>query len=187
MLEFSSFLNRIGKDIRILANAKICCIGPKTKESLEEKGIKADFLPQRFYSEAIIRHFKKPEFKGKNVLILRAKQARDVLPQGLGRAGLAVKVIDLYESCIEKGSVLKIKEALREGIDLVTFTSSSTVRNFLKLLGKDYRRRLSGIKIASIGPITSGTLKEFGLRADIEAKVFTIDGLTEAITKFTHD
>ncbi|MDO8663104.1 MAG: uroporphyrinogen-III C-methyltransferase [Candidatus Omnitrophota bacterium] len=183
VLEFFSFLERAGKDLRILGKAKICCIGPKTKESLEEKGIKADFVPRLFYAEALVKHFKQPEFRGKSVLLLRAKQARDVLARGLSDAGMSLKVIDLYDTCIEKESVLKIKEALKEGIDLLTFTSSSTVKNLIRLLGKDYRRKLSGVRLASIGPITSGTLKEFGLKQDVQAKVFTIDGLVEAIIK----
>jgi len=179
--EFSEILKRIGKDSRILAGTNICAIGTETAAGLAKIGIKADYVPKCFYAEEIVRHFKSAGFKGGKALILRARQGRDILPDGLRKSGLAVKTIDLYDTQPEKGSVLSIREALKGGVDIVTFTSSSTVRNFVKLLGKDYRRRLFGVKVASIGPVTSGTLKEFGLKANIEAKVFTTSGLIKAI------
>ncbi|OGX43959.1 MAG: uroporphyrinogen-III C-methyltransferase [Omnitrophica WOR_2 bacterium RIFCSPLOWO2_12_FULL_51_8] len=182
--EFTAFLLRAGKDSRIFAGVKICCIGPETARRLAEIGIKADYVPRHYFAEAIVRHFRNPEFKGSRILILRARQARDCLPRGLCRAGLTVKAVDLYDTRIEQESALSLKEELKEGIDLVTFTSSSTVKNFVKLTGSDYRRRLAGAKIACIGPITSAALKEFGLQADIEAKVFTVNGLVEAVAGY---
>ncbi len=132
----------------------------------------------------------------RKALILRAKQARDILPRGLEDAGFKVKIIDLYDTCLEKESAKLIQKILRRPaafdgktpqddpkIHWVTFTSSSTVENFIKLLGRDYQRKLSGIKLASIGPVTSAALKKFGLQAHAEAKVYTIQGLIKAMAK----
>lgn len=182
--EFAEFLERAGKDSRIFGNAKVCAIGSETGKSLQAIGIKPDYLPGQFVAEAVIRHFKKIDFKNilkPRALILRAKQARDVLPVGLKKAGFEVKVIDLYKTGLPKESSLSLKQAFKEKIDFVTFTSSSTAENFIKLIGKDYKRKLLGVKIASIGPVTSGTLKKFGLKIYAQAKKYTIEGLVEAI------
>lgn len=181
--EFSRILQRTRKDSRVLAGKKICAIGPQTAMALEKIGISPDFIPKRYFAEAIIRHFQHVVPKKSRVLILRARQARDALPQGLSDAGLKVKVIDLYDTRAEKEGIAKMREAFKAGVELVTFTSSSTVKNFVKLLGSGYRVKLLGIKIASIGAVTSGTLKEFGLKVDIQANDFTVNGLTEAIRK----
>ena len=182
--EFSGFLKREGKDSRIFGKTKICAIGSETAKSLHEIGIKPDYLPSRFVAEAIVKHFKSMKFKGPvapRALILRAKKARDILPKGLKEAGFEVKIIDPYDTVLPKESAAILKEALREQVDFITFTSSSTVENFIKLMGRDYKHKLSGVKFASIGPITSGTLRKFGLKANVEAKVYTIEGLSKAI------
>lgn len=184
--EFAAFLERAGKDSRIFGKAKICAIGPETAKSLQAIGIKPDYLPQEFVSEAIVGHFKALKSKSgikPKALILRAKKARDILPAGLKEAGFEVKVIDLYDTVAPKESVLLLKEAFKEKIDFVTFTSSSTAQNFIKLAGSDYRRRLSGVKIVSIGPVTSNTLRKFGLKIAAQAKVYTIEGMVKAMEK----
>ena len=119
----------------------------------------------------------------KKAFILRAEKARNILPKGLKRRGYEVTVVDLYDTVIPKASKGPLKEALEDGVDIVTFTSSSTVENFMNLIGRDHKRKLSGIKLASIGPVTSGKLREYGLRPDIEAKVYTIEGLVDAIVR----
>lgn len=182
--EFGSFLNRMGKDSRIFGEAKICAIGSETAKSLRGIGIEPDYMPFQFVSEAIVEHFKNMSFKSlvaPKALILRAKKARDILPVELKKAGFLVKTIDLYDTVMPEESALIIKEAFKRRIDFVTFTSSSTVENFIKLLGESYIRRLFGVKIVSIGPVTSGTLKKFGLKIDAEAKTHTIDGLVTAV------
>lgn len=188
--EFAQFLNRAGKDSRIFGRAKVCAIGSETAKSLAAIGIKPDYVPAQFCAEAIVKHFSRlssgnPPSAGKadSALILRAKQARDVLPDGLKRLGFKVKVIDLYDTCPEKESALKLRECLKRGVDLVTFASSSSVKNFVELLGKDYRRLLKGTSLVSIGPVTSSTIREYGLKVNKEARVYTIDGLVEAIRK----
>jgi len=181
--EFAQFLNRAGKDIRIFGKAKVCAIGSETAKALAGIGIKPDYVPAQFYAEAILKHFKQVKVAAGCALILRAKQARDVLPEGLKRLGFEVKVIDLYDTCPEKESAPKLRESLKQGVDLVTFASSSSVKNFVELLGKDYRRLLKGIGLISIGPVTSSTIREYGLKVNKEAKVYTIEGLVRAISK----
>ncbi|MDP3789869.1 MAG: uroporphyrinogen-III C-methyltransferase, partial [Candidatus Omnitrophota bacterium] len=184
--EFSGFLKRTGKDSRIFGRAKICAIGPETAKALQSIGIRPDYVPPRFIAEAIVKYFKNKHYKisampearlaaKPRALILRAAKARDILPEGLKRAGFKVRVIDLYDTVIPRESRASLKEALAGGVDLVTFTSSSTVENFINLLGDNYRRKLSGVKFASIGPATSCMIKKLGLKPDIEAKVYTIE------------
>ena len=184
--EFALFLERSGKDCRILGKAKVCAIGSETAKSLQKIGLRADFVPPEFIAEAVVKHFGKLKINKAHIykaLILRAKKARDVLPEGLKKAGFKVDSIDLYDTVVPKESVFSLKEALNQGFDDVTFTSSSTVENFIRLLGKDYRRKLRGVKFASIGPVTSKTLEKYGLKADVEAKKYTIDGLIEVIIR----
>ena len=181
--EFAQILQRIRKDVRILSTAKVCAIGSETAKSLRVIGVNPDYIPSQYYAEAIIKHFDSLEFKNNSALILRAKKARDILPQGLRETGMAVKVIDLYDTCIDTDTKVLIKDVFKEKIDWVTFTSSSTVENFIKLLGKDYRRKLKGVKLASIGPVTSATLRNLGLKPSAEAKVYTIEGLVDAIKR----
>lgn len=181
--EFAQILQRIRKGIRMLNTAKVCAIGSETAKSLRAIGVNPDYVPSQYYAEAIIKHFESIEFKNCSALILRAKKARDILPQGLADAGMAVKVIDLYDTCIDSDTKSLVKEAFGEKIDWVTFTSSSTVENFIKLLGKDYRKKLKNVKLASIGPITSATLRNLGLKPSVEAKVYTIEGLVKAMVK----
>lgn len=182
--EFAAFLTRVGKDSRIIGQAKICAIGSETAKSLRSIGITADYVPAQFVAEKIVEHFKDAHRKATilpRALILRAKKARDILPRGLQQAGFDVKVINLYDTVVPRESAQSLQQALKEKVDFVTFTSSSTVENFIKLVGKNYRTKLSGIKFASIGPITSKTLRKFGLKAHIGAAVYTIDGLVDAL------
>ncbi len=184
--EFAEFLKRTGKDSRIFGRAGVCAVGPETAKALHAIGIRPDYIPQRFIAEQIVRHFRNLRRKGNArpaALILRAKKARDVLPEGLKRSGFSVRAIDLYDTIIPGESRAALKQALESGVDMVTFTSSSTVENFIRLLGDNYRRKLSGVRFASIGPATSHTIKKFGLKPDIEAKAYTIEGLVDAIVK----
>lgn len=184
--EFAAFLKRAGKDSRVFGRAKVCAIGPETAKALKAIGVRPDYIPPQFVAERIVRHFRNARRKGAampSALILRAKKARDVLPEGLRKAGFSVKVIDLYDTVIPGGSKAALKQALALGVDIVTFTSSSTVENFIHLLGADYRRSLSGVRLASIGPVTSGALKRFGLKVNTEAKTYTIEGLVDAMVK----
>lgn len=181
--EFFEFLQRTNKDSRVFCCTKICAIGSETQKALKKININADYVPAEFCGEAILEHFSRMDLKQKKFLILRAKQARDILPQGLKKLGAQVRIIDLYDTCLEKASAPKLRKCLKQGVDLITFASSSTVKNFVALLGKDYRRLLKSVGIVSIGPITSATIQEYGLQVSKEARVYTIEGIVKAILK----
>jgi uroporphyrinogen III methyltransferase/synthase len=178
---FYAIVNRLhdlGLDIRWLKGPKIGAIGPATANCIQQIGIRVDFIPSKFISEAIVEEF--PENpSGKRILIPRAKETRDILPQKLREQGAEVDVVTSYIVGLEETGVSQIKEKLESGeIDIVTFTSSSTVKNFVKLLGINL---LKGITIACIGPITAQTAVEAGLKPDIVAEEHTIKGLVSAL------
>ncbi len=160
----------------------IAAIGPATKKAIEKRGVKVDVVPREYMAESVVRSMRR-RVKGKRVLLVRAKVARDVIPKELRKAGAQVDVVEAYETVVPKSSRVRLRKALRNPErrpHVVTFTSSSTVRNFVALLGAA-RSSLNGMRLASIGPVTSSTLREVGLRADIAAKEFTIPGLVKAI------
>ncbi len=165
-----------------LRHLRVAAIGPATKKAIEKSGVKVDVVPKEYVAESVVRSLRR-RVKGKRVLLVRAKVARDVIPTELRKAGAQVDVVEAYETVVPQSSRTRLRSALknpRRRPHVVTFTSSSTVRNFVALLGKT-RTNLNGIELASIGPVTSSTLRELGLRADIAAKEFTIPGLVKAI------
>jgi len=169
-----------------LEHLHVAAIGPATKKSIEQHGGKVDVVPKEYVAESVVRSLKE-KVKGKRVLLVRAKVARDVIPQELRRAGAHVDVVEAYETVVPQSSRRRLQAALEQAEKrphVVTFTSSSTVRNFVELLGmrkRALRSSLAGIRMASIGPVTSSTLRELGLQVDIAAKEFTIPGLVAAI------
>jgi uroporphyrinogen-III synthase len=169
-----------------LKHPKIAAIGPATKKAIEQRGVKVDIVPKEYVAESVVRSLRRG-VKGKRVLLVRAKVARDVIPRELRRAGAQVHVVEAYETVVPQSSRKRLQSALknpRRRPQVVTFTSSSTVRNFVALLSPRQSAGLDGIRLASIGPVTSSTLRELSLRVDIEAKEFTIPGLVEAIVRF---
>jgi uroporphyrinogen-III synthase len=166
----------------------IAAIGPATKKAIEQRGGNVAVVPEEYVAESVVRSLKN-KVRGKRVLLVRAKVARDVIPQKLRQAGAHVDVVEAYETVVPQSSRRRLQAALKQTAKrphVVTFTSSSTVRNFAELLGLGKRERassLAGIRMASIGPVTSATLREFGLPVDISAKEFTIPGLVEAIVR----
>jgi len=179
-------LKEKGKDRHSLSGSKICAIGPATAEQLRMKGAQVDYIPKEFVAESILKGFKSMDVKGKQILLARVKKARDVLPQGLKRMGAKVDVVEVYRTIKPRGGAMKLKRLLKnKEVDVISFTSSSTVRHFIDLLKKeDLKNLLSGIIIACIGPITAQTVKEAGLKVHIQPKEYTIPGLTQAIAKY---
>ena len=173
---------------RSLKNLRVAAIGPATKKAIEQGGIKVDVVPKEYIAESVVRSLRR-RIQGKRVLLVRAKVARDVIPRELRLAGAQVDVVEAYETVVPAASRARLRTLLnnsRRRPHLVTFTSSSTVRNFVTLLGASAgknRAQLGGIHFASIGPVTSATLHELGFRADIEALEFTIPGLVKAIIR----
>jgi uroporphyrinogen-III synthase len=163
---------------------RIAAIGPATKKAIEQRGGRVDVVPKEYVAESVVRSLRR-RVKGKRVLLVRAKVARDVIPRELRRAGARVEVVEAYETVVPQSSRARLRAALknpRQRPHVVTFTSSSTVRNFVTLLGGSHTHpNLDGILTASIGPVTASTLRALGLGVDIEAKEFTIPGLVDAI------
>jgi uroporphyrinogen-III synthase len=178
-------------DKQALQHLKVAAIGPATRTAIEKQGIKVATMPQRYVAESVVESLR-DRIKGKRVLLARARIARDVIPRELRKLGAEVDVVEAYETIIPQSSRVSIRELLMDASrrpKLITFTSSSTVRNFVALAGDEPCGRgrthhtgpFSGIQFASIGPVTSATLREFGLPVDIEAKEYTIPGLIKAI------
>jgi uroporphyrinogen III methyltransferase/synthase len=165
-----------GRDARALANATVAAIGPGTAAALAERGVLADVVPERFVAEALVEALAGVEVADRPVLVARAAEARDVLPQALAERGGHVDVVDLYETVREQPEPAAV-EAL-EHADYVTFTSSSTVRNLLDAVGARFPR---WARVVSIGPITSQTARELGLEVHVEAERHDVDGLVEAL------
>ncbi|MDB5320328.1 MAG: cobA [Phycisphaerales bacterium] len=174
-----------GHDVRVFGKAKFAAIGSATAAALREKFfIQPDLCPDRFVAEALADEFAaRNEIAGKRFLLLRADIARPILRERLEQ-GRAAQVLDLpvYETKPATSLPPPLLEALDAGdVHWITFTSSSTARNFAALLGPDYRDKLRNIRLASIGPITTQTLKELGLEPTVQADQFNIDGLVSAI------
>ena len=167
-----------GHDARAFAGTRLAAIGPGTAAALMQRGLKADLVPPRSIAESLADELIAAGVGGRRILIARAAEARDVLPERLREAGAEVEIVALYETVREQ-----IDDATRERIeqaDYVTFTSSSTVRFFCEALG-GAERLPAGARVVSIGPVTSATAVELGLKVDVEASQHDIDGLVGAL------
>jgi len=167
------------------SQVKIAAIGPATRKALEGRGLTVAVTPKQYIAESVVEALHH-QVKDKQVLLVRAKVARDVIPQELGKAGARVQVVEAYETVVPQSSRARLRDVLsRPGQrpHAITFTSSSTARNFMELLGPDNRHLLTGVMLASIGPVTSGTLRELGLPVHIEAGEYTIPGLVHALAE----
>src|SRR5207344_2355898 len=134
---------------------RVAAIGPATRKAIEQRGVKVDVMPKEYVAESVVRSLK-GKVKGKRVLLVRAKVARDVIPQELRKAGAHVDVVEAYETVVPESSRRRLQAALanpRKRPQVVTFTSSSTVKNFVELLGQRKRRDLDGVLMSSIGPV----------------------------------
>jgi uroporphyrinogen-III synthase len=177
-----------------LRHLRIAAIGPATKKAIVDRGLKVHLVPEKYVAESVVAGLR-GKVKGKRVLLARAKVARDVIPRELRKVAARVDVVEAYETVIPRNSRAKLRSLLKDPKrhpNVITFTSSSSVRNFVALLDKDKAmwrgrsrpRTPQGTAFASIGPVTSATLRELGLPVDIEARHYTIPGLIEAIADF---
>ena len=171
---------------RLPSTLKVCAIGPATARQLKEKKIHVAYMPKEYIAEALLKGFEKRPVKGKRILLARAKKARDILPKGLKSMGAKVDVIEVYRTVKPKGGMKKLRQLLAdENIDVITFTSSSTVNHFGELLKReDLKILLKGVAIACIGPVTARTAKGWGMKVQIQPKQYTILGLTQAIVEY---
>jgi len=162
---------------------QIAAIGPATKHALVKRGLKVSMVPEEYVAESVVKGLR-DKVGGKSVLLVRAKVARDVIPEDLRAAGAQVDVVEAYETVVPEKSRLRLQLLMKNAArhpHMVTFTSSSTVRNFVELLGLAQALSLKNVEFASIGPVTSATLREMSLPVAIEAREFTIGGLIRAI------
>lgn len=174
------------------AHMKIAAIGPATKRAIEEHGLKVALMPKEYVAESVVAGLRR-KVKGKRVLLARARVARDVIPRELTKLGARVDVVEAYETVVPQASRKRLRaafESAKNRPNVIAFTSSSTVKNFVALLPGNRGSRLpratkmlNGVKLASIGPVTSSTLRGLGLSVDIEAAEYTIPGLIEAIAR----
>lgn len=178
------FLERLDQstsDLRLL-RARICAIGPATRRAIESAHLKVDVMPPEFVAESVVAALGAQDLNGKRILLPRAAMARDVIPTELRKLGAQVDVVEAYRNVIPERSTVHAKAIFDDARkpDWITFTSSSTVKNLLSIVP---REMLRGVRIASIGPVTSQTVRKHGLEVDVEAEPYTIEGLVRALLK----
>lgn len=180
---FFEVLFKKGLDTRVLGHIKTAVIGPATKDELKKYGINSDIMPKNYRAESVVEAFENIDVKNKKILIPRAMEARAVLPQELKNMGAVVDEITAYETIPVSDRKEELLSDFSAGnIDLVTFTSSSTVKNFKSIFtDKEFEQIAGKFKTASIGPITGQTAEELGIIPDINANEYTIDGLIDAV------
>jgi len=172
-------LGHCPEDLRV---ARLAAIGPGTAAALEAAGLHVDLAPIEFRAEALVDAFGAVDLRDVHVLLPRAAAARDVLPDGLRSRGAIVDVVAVYRTEVERAQAPEARRRLLEApVDAVTFTSSSTVRSFVELLGPDADRMLRGALVACIGPVTAATARDLGLQVGLVAEHYTIPGLVEAL------
>lgn len=185
-------LKALKREVSELDELRVCAIGEATAERLRETHVHVDIIPEEFKAEGVFSALERfvggPEaLHGQNFLIPRAAQARDFLPRALEAAGARADVVPVYRTVAPRDTEKRRVEVLLAGggVDCITFTSSSTVRNFAELFDTtDLGPLLAGVRVACIGDITASTAAEFGLQTHIQPTEFTTDALARAIAEF---
>jgi uroporphyrinogen III methyltransferase / synthase len=182
-----SFFRRLrerGRDLRDLKGIRICAIGPATAAAVENRGIRVDLIPESFISEGVIEAFRRESIRGSRILLPRAETARDVIPGELTNLGATVDVVTVYRTVSSGRDSSELEKLMGEGkVDVITFTSSSTVKNFVEIMGQGYSLP-AGVKIACIGPVTAATAEKAGMKIDIMPETYTIPGLVEGMVEY---
>ncbi len=178
---FQERLELRGREL-LAYHGKVCAIGPATRKAVEKIGLYVTLLPEEYVAESLVAAFEGYELAGKRVLLPRAAVARDLVPAELSRRGAQVDVVEAYRTVVPRDLSARAREVFFSGRkpDWITFTSSSTVTNFVQAAGS---HTLEGIKVASIGPVTSSTLRKFGLDVTAEASPYNVEGLVEALLR----
>lgn len=182
---FFKRLESKGKDARIFAGRRIAVIGRATAEALREKGVNPDLIPASYHSESLLKAFVRRNIRGRKILLARTDIAPAELSKGLEARGAIADEVNTYRTRVNLNESKKLRRLLKnEPIDFVTFTSSSTVHSFCRALGIQSVRDGFSAGIASIGPVTSRTLRQFHLEPSCEAQEHTIQGLVNALIHF---
>jgi uroporphyrinogen III methyltransferase/synthase len=185
------FFNRLfekNNDVRALNHVHTAVIGPATAKRLFDFGLKSDIVPESYRAESVVKAFAREDIRGKRILLPRAKEARQVLPLELTKMGAVVDDVTAYcNQAVKDDADIILKRLKERTIDMITFTSSSTAKNFRALLPSEGLDNLiQGVTIASIGPITADTARNLGFDVHIVAESYTIAGLCEAIQQYYH-
>jgi len=181
---FMQRLKELGKDVRDMKGIQICTIGPATAQALEELGLRVDLVPESFISEGVVAAFAGKDIKNNRVLLPRAEKARDVIPEGLAACGARVDVVTAYRTVGSGKNGAELNRLIDEDkVDVITFTSPSTVNYFLEIMGRNTKLP-ERVKIAAIGPVTADAVKKAGLTVDILQETYTIPGLVEALVGY---
>ena len=180
---FFQRLDSLGLDARVLSGCRVCAVGPKTADEIRSYGIKPDLVPTDYKAEGVVEEFSRLDMHGSRVLFPRADKARDVIPRELKRMGAHVDSPVAYRNVFPERLPPETLFALeKRSVDCITFTSSSTVQNLAAMLGEELMLdMLKGVAVASIGPITSKSCRDLGLKVDIEPESHTLDALAEAL------
>jgi uroporphyrinogen III methyltransferase/synthase len=182
---FAERLKVIDQDIRELKGLRVFTIGPKTAEAVRDLGIRVDVVPENFVAESLIESMKNIE--GQRFLLARAAVAREILPEQLRKMGAIVDVVPAYQTILPDTPADELAKRLTAGsIDVITFTSSSTVTNFLALTGEKLLPAIKKAKIACIGPVTEKTAQVAGLNVEIVPEQYTVSSLIDAIEAYFH-
>jgi uroporphyrinogen III methyltransferase / synthase len=177
-----------GRDVCVLHRARLAAVGPQTARALEARGLLVDVVPEEFRAEGVAEEMRRKGMTGSRVLLPRAAGAREILPAMLRDAGAVVEEVASYDTVQPRTVSGEVRCLLVEGrVDLVTFTSSSTVRNFLSLLGEDAVALLRRTRIGCIGPITADTARSAGLTVDIQPSSYTVAAFSEEIVRYFSD
>lgn len=183
---FRTTLFSQGLDSRAMAQLRICAIGPGTAEALEEIGILPDLVPDNHIAEGILTELTKEKIHGQHILIPRAAIARDVLPDQLRKNGAIVDVVEAYETVLPDPDEMEpgLTDFRAGNVDVVTFTSASTVNNLFSIVGSDLVRLCANKVVAVIGPITSKACLERGLKVDVMPHKYTLPDLVDALADY---
>jgi len=177
-------LRERGRDIRDLKGIRIATIGPATASAVEALGIRVDLVPEEFISEGVVKAFAGEDLRGSRVLLPRAKEARDVIPEGLAAMGATCDIATTYRTVRSDRDASELAPLFDdEKVDVITFTSPSTVANFLRIMGPDFHLPAK-VRITCIGPVTEAAARKAGLPVDILQERYTIPGLVDALVAF---
>jgi len=172
-------------DARVFHSSKICAIGQETAESLERHGLRPELVTSEYTAEGLAKALEGWEMRGMRVLVPRADVARDALPSLLANRGAEVEILPVYKSlCPPAAAPSLLHLFTHEGVDVITFTSSSTVANFVRAFPEDRLPAILGdAEIACMGPVTADTARKLGLSVSIVAREYTTHGLVQAIAE----
>ncbi|MDT8317577.1 MAG: uroporphyrinogen-III synthase [bacterium] len=179
---FIQSLEKVGKPALLLKDIKVCAVGPKTAEAAENFGLIVNLIPDDYRAEGVLHALAGVGIEGKKILFPRAGEGRDLLPNGLKELGANVELLPLYRTAKPAGKSEELITLLSQGVDFITFTSGSTVKNFLSMLGEKNLHLLDGARVACISEVTAQTAASLGIQTDILPAQNTTRSLAEAIS-----